>query len=84
MIHRNNLDLAGGEILDRMIGAVMALRHLSRLGAQRQAQHLMAQADAEHRHAGCDQALDGGNGIGAGRRRIARTVRQQHAMRLVL
>ena len=47
VIHRDNLDLAGGEVLDRMVGAVMALGHLFGFAAQRQAQHLMAQADAE-------------------------------------
>ena len=51
VIHRDDLDLAGFQILHRMIGAVMALRHLLGLAAQRQAQHLMAEADAEHRHA---------------------------------
>ena len=34
-----------------MIGAVMALMHLRGLAAERDAQHLVAEADAEHRHA---------------------------------
>ena len=83
VIHRDDLDLAGGQVLHRMVGAVMALGHLFGFRAQRQAQHLMTQADAEHRHAGFDHALDGGNGIFPCRRRIAGAVGQQHAMRLV-
>src|SRR6516162_7390118 len=47
VIHRYDLDLAGFQVLDRMIGAVMALRHLSGLAAEREPQHLMAKADAE-------------------------------------
>ena len=39
------------QVLHRMIGAVMALRHLLGLGAQGEAQHLMAQADTEHGYA---------------------------------
>ena len=83
MVHRDDLDLAGGHVLHRMVGAVMAVGHLHGLCAHRQAQHLVAQANAEHRRARGDDTLDGGNGINAGRRRIARTVRQQHAVRLV-
>ena len=52
VVHRHDLDLAGGEVLDRMIGAVMALMHLLGLAAERQRQHLMAEADAEHRDVG--------------------------------
>ncbi len=83
VIHRDDLHLAGGEVLDRMIGAVMALGHLPGLGAQRQSQHLMPQADAEYRRAGLDHPLDGGYGIFARCRRIAGAVGQQHTMRLV-
>src|SRR4051812_22297427 len=51
VIHRSNLDLAGGEILHRMIGAVMALMHFHRAGADREPQHLMTETDAESRRA---------------------------------
>ena len=50
VVHRDDLDLVGREILDRMIGAVMALSHFHRLGADRERHHLMAEADAEGRH----------------------------------
>ena len=51
VIHRGDLDLAGGEVLHRMVRAVMALMHLARGAAEREPQHLMAEADAEHRQA---------------------------------
>src|SRR4029078_10778487 len=51
VVHRGDLDLAGGEILHRMIGAVVTLMHLHRLAADCDAQHLMAEADAEGRRA---------------------------------
>ena len=41
------------EVLDRMVGAAMAARHLLRAAAERQRQHLVAEADAEDRHAAC-------------------------------
>ena len=43
---------AGGEVLHRMIGAVMAELHLHGLRTARQPQQLMAEADAEHRNVG--------------------------------
>src|SRR6516164_10658935 len=42
-----DLDLAGGEVLDGVIGAAMPDRHLLCLAAERQRQQLVAQADAE-------------------------------------
>jgi hypothetical protein len=56
VVHRGDLDLAGGEVLHRMVGAVMALMHLHGLGAEREAEHLVAEADAEGRRARVDQA----------------------------
>src|SRR5258708_2753383 len=49
VVHRRDLDLAGREILHRVIGAVMALMHFHGLGADREREHLMAEADAEYR-----------------------------------
>ncbi len=57
VVHRDDLDLAGGVVLDRMVGAVMALMHLLGLGAERQRQHLVAEADAEDRDVGVEQVL---------------------------
>ena len=56
VVHRGDLDLAGGEVLHRMVGAVVALVHLHGLRADRDAEHLVAEADAEGRHAAVDQA----------------------------
>src|SRR2546421_9461124 len=47
MVHRHDLDLAGGKVLHRVIGAVMALAHFLSLGADRERKHLMAEADPE-------------------------------------
>jgi hypothetical protein len=43
-------DLSGLEILDRVVGAVMAKLHLHRLAPGSQCQQLMAEADTEGRH----------------------------------
>ncbi|MND98458.1 hypothetical protein D3C80_908100 [compost metagenome] len=80
VVHRHDLDLAGRQILDRMVGAVVALLHLDRLGAERDGQHLVTQADAHQRLAAGDQLLDLGHSVFAGRGRITRTVRQDHAV----
>ena len=58
MVHRHDLDLAGGEVLDRMVGAVMALRHLEGARADRQAQELMAETDAEHGNSRLQERLN--------------------------
>src|SRR5262245_50015204 len=50
MIHGGDFDLAGSEVLDRMVGAVMALMHLDGLGADRNSQHLVAETDAKGRN----------------------------------
>ena len=42
---------AGGEVLHRLVGAAMAAIQLVGLAAQRQRQQLVAEADAEQRHA---------------------------------
>ena len=54
MVHRHDLDLVGGEILDRMIGAVMALVHFLGRCTQCQPQHLVTKANAKHRQAASD------------------------------
>src|SRR5690606_3624983 len=71
VIHRHDLDLAGSEVLHRMVRAVMALGHFPGLRPQRQRQNLVAEADAEHRHAGGDQLPDLGACVFSSSRRIA-------------
>ena len=82
VVHRSDLDLAGGQVLHRMIGAVMALMHLHGFAADRDAQHLMAEANAKRGRAAIDQLLDHRHGVLPGRRRIARPIRQEHAVGL--
>ena len=81
MIHGYDLDLSGGEILYRMVGAVVALMHLFRFCTKRETQHLVAKANAEDRQAAVDQFVDDRDRIFAGRGRIARAVGQEHAIR---
>ena len=64
-----------------MVGAVVALMHLHRAAAEGEAEHLVAEADAEGRRAGVDHRADRRHGVVAGRRRIARPVRQEDAVR---
>ena len=82
MVLAGDLHLAGGQILDRMVGAVMPELHLLGGAAERQRQHLMTQADAEQRLAARQELLDLRHREPPGRRRIARAVRQEDAVRL--
>ena len=61
-----------------MVGAAMAEGQLVRLVAGGEAKQLVAEADAEHRHAAEQAAHD--LGLERQRLRIARPVRQQHAV----
>jgi len=45
VVLRGDLDLARGQVLDRLVGAAMAALHLARLAAERKRQDLMAQAE---------------------------------------
>ena len=49
MILRGDFHLAGSEVLYRLVGAAMTEFELEGLATQRQAHHLVPQADAEHR-----------------------------------
>ena len=80
VVHRDDLDLVGREVLHGMVGAVVALMHLACRAAERQSQHLMSEADAEHWLAAVDQLLDFRNRVFAGRRRISRAIRQKYAV----
>ena len=63
-----------------MIGAVVALMHLFGFRAQRNRQHLVAEADAEDRLAAGDEFFDFRHGVNAGCGGVARAVRQEHAI----
>src|SRR4051794_20155054 len=58
VVHRGDFDLSGGLVLHRMIGAVMALMHLRGLGADREPEHLVAQANSKCRRTGVDDLLN--------------------------
>ena len=75
VVHGNDFNLAGFQVFHRMIGAMMALGHLAGIGAKCEAQHLMAEANSEHRQAAIDERADGGNGVRARGRGIAGAVR---------
>ncbi len=74
---------AAGLLQNRMIGAMMAERHLGHLSAKRQGQELMPQADAEERQLPLEQGLDHGNGVRRHGHRIAGTVGQQNTVGIV-
>ena len=83
VVLRSDLDLAGRQVLDRLVGTTVAALHLAGLAAQRERQHLMSEADAEQRHPLVEHGLDGGGGIDCRRRRIPRPVGEEHTVGLV-
>ena len=88
VVHRGDLDEARrcapalAHALDGVVRAAVALMHLDRLRARGEREQLVAQTDAEQRHIGIEQRADHRHGIFAGRRRIARAVGEEHAVRL--
>mmetsp|Transcript_53303 Transcript_53303/g.125259 ORF Transcript_53303/g.125259 Transcript_53303/m.125259 type:complete len:315 (-) Transcript_53303:5901-6845(-) len=86
-VHRETVVLAGDadaatvQVLDRMVGAVVAELHLEGLGARGQRQDLMPEADAKDRYAGLDQLGGRLDRVVAGLR-VTRAVGQEHAIRL--
>ena len=78
-----DFNLAGLEVLDRMVGAPVAVMHFDGAAAQGTGQHLMAETDAEDRLSGLDQPLDHRHGIFAGCGWIAGTVGEEDAVGLV-
>ena len=75
-----DLHLAGGQVAHGVVAAVVAERELHGVGAERPAEELVAEADAEHRHV-AEQPADGVDGVGH-RGRVAGTVGEEHAGRL--
>nr|GEU28458.1 hypothetical protein [Tanacetum cinerariifolium] len=69
------------QVLHRVVGAVVAELHFQGGRARRQAQDLVAEANAEQRHFFCHQLARGGNRVIA-RLRVTRTVGQEHAVRV--
>ena len=79
VILRRDFNLAGRQLLHRVVRAAMAEFQLVGLAAHRQAQDLMTEADAEHRHTRRDERFRVVDRIGE-RRRVAGTVAQEHAV----
>ena len=82
MVLARDLDDPGGQVLDRMIGAVVAERELVRLEADRAAQQLMPEADAVDRSLS-DQLSDGVDDVSEGRR-VAGAVGQEDRVGVVV
>lgn len=82
MVHGNYLDLAGGEILHRMVRAVMALMHLDGFRAECERQHLVTEADTKDRDFRFKQLADHGHGVFGSGRRITRAVGEEYAIGL--
>ena len=70
-----DVDPAGLEVLDRVVGAAVAERELGRLQADGAAEQLVAEADAEHRQL-ADQLADRVDDV-AERRRVAGAVGEE-------
>ena len=80
MILRGDFHSLGQQVLDRMIVSVMAEFQLDRLGAQRQRQELVSQADAEYGHAAGDFSQRRAHVIN--RLGVAGSVADEHAIGL--
>ena len=66
MILTGNHDLPCSQVLDRMIRTVMPELHLDGLGAGRQAEKLVPQANAERRDTDFEESLDSIDRVAAG------------------
>ena len=75
VVLRGDLDAAGREVLDRVVGAAVPERELEGLEADRPAQELVAEADAERR-APADEVAQRGDDV-VERRRVAGAVGQE-------
>ena len=81
VILRGDFDLAGAELLHRMIRAAMAELQLERLAADSEAKNLVSEADAERRNVRLDHVANVVDGIRQ-RGGIARPVAEEDAVRL--
>src|SRR5215472_17133362 len=80
MVLAGDLDLAGLQILDRMIRSSVTARHLAGSAAERQCQHLVTETYAEDRFPRIQQVVQHGHRVGASRRWISGTIRQENAV----
>ena len=78
VVLRGDGDLAGAQVLDRLVAAAVAELELEGLAAERVAEHLVAEADAEDRFFP-DQLAELGVDVGE-RRGIAGAVGEENAV----
>ncbi|MOA15969.1 hypothetical protein D3C78_1361580 [compost metagenome] len=83
MVLRGDHDAVVIQIFYRVVAAVVAKLHLHGFCTAGQSQQLMAEADAEHRDIGCQELLDGGDGVIAWLR-VTRAVGQENTVRIHL
>src|SRR6516162_2855619 len=76
-----NLDFAGPQVFDRVIGAAVPAHHLAGPAAKRQSQQLVAEADAENRLTPIQQVAQHRHRVSTGRGWVTWTVRQKDAVR---
>ena len=81
MILRRDEHLARRELLHRVVPAAVPVRELEGRGAEREADQLMAEADAEDRHFPFGDGTDGSHGV-RDRLRIAGAVGEEDAVGL--
>ena len=79
MVVRGDFDFAGGHILDRLVDAAVAEFELVRAEAERAAQQLVAEADAEERISGVEHLTQQIH-FRIGLFRVARTVGEKDAV----
>jgi hypothetical protein len=78
-----DFDFAGGEVFDGLIRAAMAEFEFEGFAAERLAQNLVAEADAEDGHAGFDEVADGLDRVAEGGR-VAGAVGKKNARGFIL
>src|SRR5438477_11997387 len=81
MVHRGDFNLSGGLVLDRMLGAMMALMHLRSLGADLEPEHLVAEVNSKGRRTGIDDYLNHVHCVDASLAEDAASVERDHAVR---
>src|SRR5258708_904820 len=80
MVLRGDKYLSGRKIAHGMVAAAMAVRELHGFAPKGEAEELVAEADAEDRHAAVGQVAQRRDRVAHGRR-IAGAVREEHAVR---
>src|SRR5437868_12707834 len=78
VVVRGDLDLTGAQVLDRLVHAAVAVAELVGRQAERAAEELVAEADAEERRAALEHLAQGGD-VGGGR--VAGAVGEEDAIR---